>query len=71
MAERSVGRRARRRRSIEPGRILALGRIVNGFGADADLASHGRTITRTCRTHTTDIATDARKGRLDITMLCQ
>jgi len=30
-AERSVGRRAARRRSIEPERIQALGRIVNGF----------------------------------------
>jgi len=34
MAERSVGRRAARRRSIEPGRILALGGIVNGSSAD-------------------------------------
>jgi hypothetical protein len=39
MAERSVGRRATRRRSIEPGRILALGEIVNRSSADGVLAS--------------------------------
>ena len=39
MAERSVGRRAARRRSIEPGRIQALGDIVNGSGADGVLAN--------------------------------
>jgi hypothetical protein len=39
MAEKSVGRRATRRRSIEPGRILALGEIVNGSSADGVLAS--------------------------------
>jgi hypothetical protein len=39
MAEKSVGRRATRRRSIETGRILALGGIVNGSSADGVLAS--------------------------------
>ena len=34
MAERSVGRRAARRRSIEPGGMQALGEIVNGSRAD-------------------------------------
>jgi hypothetical protein len=38
MAEKSVGRRATRRRSIEPGRILALGEIVNPSSADGALA---------------------------------
>jgi hypothetical protein len=38
MAEKSVGRKATRRRSIEPGRILALGEIVNRLGADGVLA---------------------------------
>jgi hypothetical protein len=33
MAEKSVGRRATRRRSIEPGRIQALGEIVNPSSA--------------------------------------
>jgi hypothetical protein len=42
MAERSVGRRAARRRRIEPGRIQTLGRIVNRFGADGVLARDGR-----------------------------
>jgi hypothetical protein len=39
MAEKSVGRRATTRRSIEPGRIPALGRIVNGSGPDGLVAS--------------------------------
>jgi hypothetical protein len=34
MAEKSVGRRATRRRSIEPGRIQASGEIVNSSGPD-------------------------------------
>jgi len=34
MAEKSVGRRATRRRSIEPGRIQAPGEIVNSSGPD-------------------------------------
>jgi hypothetical protein len=38
MAEKSVGRRATRRRSIAPGRIQARERIVNDFGADGVLA---------------------------------
>jgi hypothetical protein len=42
MAEKSVGRRATRRRSLEPGRILALGEIVNGSRADGVLASNRR-----------------------------
>jgi hypothetical protein len=33
MAEKSVGNRATRRRSIKPGRILALGEIVSDSGA--------------------------------------
>jgi hypothetical protein len=40
LAEGSVGRRATRRRSIEPGRIQALRRIVNGSAADGVLARH-------------------------------
>jgi hypothetical protein len=39
MAEKSVGRRATRRRSIGPGSITALGRIVNSFGPDGFVAS--------------------------------
>jgi hypothetical protein len=39
MAEKRVGRRAARRRSIEPGRIQALGEIVDRSGADGVLAS--------------------------------
>jgi hypothetical protein len=46
MAEKSVGRRATRRRSIEPGRIQARERIVNDFGADGLLARDRRN----CRT---------------------
>jgi hypothetical protein len=38
MAERSVGRRATRRRSIEPGRVQALRRIAHGSRADEVLA---------------------------------
>jgi hypothetical protein len=37
MAEKSVGRRATRRRSIEPGRILALGENVNPSSVDGVL----------------------------------
>jgi hypothetical protein len=39
MAERSVGRRPTRRRSIEPVRIPALGRIVNRASAVGVLAT--------------------------------
>ena len=39
MAEKSVGRKATRRRSIEPGRIQALGETVNRSSADGVLAS--------------------------------
>jgi hypothetical protein len=42
MAEKSVGRRATRRRSIEPGRIQARERIVNDFGQDGVLARDDR-----------------------------
>ena len=38
--ERSVGRRATRRRSIEPGRIQGLWRIVNGSSVVGVLARH-------------------------------
>ncbi len=40
MAEKSVGRIATRRRSIEPGRIQALGEIVNRSGPGGVLASN-------------------------------
>jgi hypothetical protein len=39
MAERSVGRRATRRRSIEPARVQAPGRIVDGSVRDEVLAN--------------------------------
>jgi hypothetical protein len=39
MAEKSVGRRATRRRSIEPGKIQAPGESVNGSGPDGLVAS--------------------------------
>jgi hypothetical protein len=40
MAEKSVGKRSRRRRNIEPGRIQALGEVVNDVGADGVLANN-------------------------------
>jgi hypothetical protein len=45
MAEKSVGRRATRRRSIEPGRILAPGEIVNPSSADGVVASNSLHLT--------------------------
>jgi hypothetical protein len=40
MAEKSVGRRATRRRSIEPGRIQAPGETVHGSSADGVVANN-------------------------------
>jgi len=40
MAERSVGRRATRRRSIDRGRIQALGRMVDGSGPGGVVANN-------------------------------
>jgi hypothetical protein len=50
LAEKSVGRRATRRRSIEPGRFQALGEIVNGSSArvNGQLSSYGPVLV--CRT---------------------
>jgi hypothetical protein len=61
MAEKSVGRRATRRRSIEPGRIQARERIVNDFGPGGVLA-------RDDRGRLTDIpnCNDASFGRLGL-----
>jgi hypothetical protein len=44
MAEKSVGRKATRRRSIGPGRIQALGEIVNHSSEDGVVASYRRTL---------------------------
>jgi hypothetical protein len=40
MAEMTVGRRATRRRRIEPGRIQTLGEIVNGSRVDGVLGNN-------------------------------
>jgi hypothetical protein len=55
MAETSVGRRATRRRSIEPGKIQALGEIVNRSGPDG-LVATDRPLSRNANRHSRPFA---------------